>query len=198
MKPFLARLICHTSFTCWCYILACSVLSLFCAWLLPCPFPSDVPGQHRRAFVTNMQVPVLIVSINAFVRCLDQDSVTDFLRAATLQPRGPSPFLDCNYSGPPFCCLIRRSGHLMPSHPFCPSNDTCFSALPMTLAVEQHYDPHATATSPPRPPGSPLSHDISGIDPQVNLYGRGQVASPVHSEFRVISSLSSGQHPPRC
>jgi hypothetical protein len=34
--------------------------------------------QHRRAFVTNMQVPVLIVSINAFVWCLNQDSVTDF------------------------------------------------------------------------------------------------------------------------
>ncbi len=42
------------------------------------PFPSDVPGQHRRAFVTNMQVPVLIVSINAFVWCWNQDSMTDF------------------------------------------------------------------------------------------------------------------------
>ncbi len=78
MKPFLARLICHTSFPCCCYILACSVLPLFCAWLLPCPFPSDVPGQHRRAFITNVQVPVLIVSINAFFWCLHQDSMTDF------------------------------------------------------------------------------------------------------------------------
>jgi hypothetical protein len=79
MKPFLARLICHTSFTtCDCYIFACSALPFFCVWLLPCPFPSDVPGQHRRSFVTNMQVPVLIVSINAFVWCLNQDSMTDF------------------------------------------------------------------------------------------------------------------------
>jgi hypothetical protein len=80
MKPFLARLICHTSFTCRCYILACAVLPLFCAWLLPsrCPFPSDVPGQHRRAFITKMQVLVPIVSINAFCWCLDQDSMTDF------------------------------------------------------------------------------------------------------------------------
>jgi len=78
MKPFLARLICHTSFTCCCYILACSVLPLFCAWLLPCPFPSDVPGQHRRAFITNVQVPVPIISINAFCRYLDHDSMTDF------------------------------------------------------------------------------------------------------------------------
>ena len=54
MKPFLARLIYHTSFTCDCYILACSVLPLFCVWLLPCPFPSDVPGQYRRAFITNV------------------------------------------------------------------------------------------------------------------------------------------------
>jgi hypothetical protein len=37
-----------------------------------------VPGQHRRAFITNMQVPVPIVSINAFVWCLNQDSMTDF------------------------------------------------------------------------------------------------------------------------
>jgi hypothetical protein len=35
-------------------------------------------SQHRRAFVTNMQVPVPIVSINAFVWCLNQDLVTDF------------------------------------------------------------------------------------------------------------------------
>ncbi len=33
-----------------------------------------------------------------------------FLRAATLQRRGPSPPLDRHYRGPPFCCLIRRSG----------------------------------------------------------------------------------------
>jgi hypothetical protein len=52
--------------------------TFFCAWLLPCPFPSDEPGQHRRAFVTNMQVPVPISSIKAFLWCLNQDSVTDF------------------------------------------------------------------------------------------------------------------------
>jgi hypothetical protein len=45
--------------------------------LLPCPFPSDIPGQHRRAFITNVQVPVPIVSIIAFCRCLDHDLMTD-------------------------------------------------------------------------------------------------------------------------
>jgi hypothetical protein len=40
--------------------------------------PSDIPGQHRRAFITNMQVPIPIVSINAFVWCSYQDSITDF------------------------------------------------------------------------------------------------------------------------
>ncbi len=69
---------CHTSFTCCCYILACSVSPLFCAWLLSCPFQSDVPSQHRRAFITNMQVSVPIVSMNVFVWCLHQDSMTDF------------------------------------------------------------------------------------------------------------------------
>ncbi len=69
MKPFLARLICHTSFPCCCYILAWSLLPSFCAWLLPCPFPSEVPGQHQRAFITNMQVPVPIVSNTAFFWC---------------------------------------------------------------------------------------------------------------------------------
>jgi hypothetical protein len=78
MKPFLARLVWHTLLQCCYYRFACSISSLFCAWLLQCPFPSDVPGQHRRAFITNVQVPVPIVSINAFCRCSHQDSMTDF------------------------------------------------------------------------------------------------------------------------
>jgi hypothetical protein len=78
MEPFLARLICLTSFPCCFYIFACLVSPLFCAWLLCVPFLSDVPEQHRRAFITNMQVPLPIVSINAFIRCLHQDSMTDF------------------------------------------------------------------------------------------------------------------------
>ncbi len=84
---------------------------LLCAWLLS----SDEPGQHRRAFITNlnMQVPVPIVSINTFVWCLNQDSMTAFYVL--------SPLLDRNYRGPPFCCLIRRSGHVLPSNPFSPS-----------------------------------------------------------------------------
>jgi hypothetical protein len=42
--PFLARLICRTSFTCCCYISACSVVPLFCVWLLPCPFRTTYQG----------------------------------------------------------------------------------------------------------------------------------------------------------
>jgi hypothetical protein len=38
------------------------ILRLASARSLQCPFPSDVPGQHRRAFVTNMQVPFPIVN----------------------------------------------------------------------------------------------------------------------------------------
>jgi hypothetical protein len=78
MKPFLARLVWHTLLQCCYYRFTCLVSTLFCAWLLQCPFPSDVPGQHRWAFITNVQVPVPIVSINAFCRCLHQDSMTDF------------------------------------------------------------------------------------------------------------------------
>ena len=66
MKPLLARLSCHTSFPCCCYKLTCSVSLLFCAWLLPYPFPSDVPGQHRRAFITKMQVQVPTVDLLKF------------------------------------------------------------------------------------------------------------------------------------
>ena len=78
MKPFLARLVCHALLQCCYFIFACSVSPLFCEWLLQCPFPSVVPGQHQRAFITNVQVPVPIVSINAFCRCLHQDSMTYF------------------------------------------------------------------------------------------------------------------------
>ena len=61
-------------------LLHISMLSFtfFCVWLLPCPLPSDVPGQYGRAFITNVQVPVPIVSINTFCRCLHHDSMTDF------------------------------------------------------------------------------------------------------------------------
>ena len=41
--------------------------TLFCAWLLPCPFPSDVPNQYRRAIIAYVQGAdraVLNVSIN--------------------------------------------------------------------------------------------------------------------------------------
>ncbi len=49
--------------------------------------PSDVPGQHRRAFVKNIQGPVPIISINAFVWCLNQDSMTDFYVLPRFSPR---------------------------------------------------------------------------------------------------------------
>ncbi len=78
MKPCLARLVWHALLQCCHYRFACLVSPLFCKWLLQCPFLFDVPGQHRRAFITNEQVPVLFVSIDAFCLCLHQDSMTYF------------------------------------------------------------------------------------------------------------------------
>jgi hypothetical protein len=80
MKPFLARCIISMLLL---YIRMLSSLSftfiLRVSAAMSLSFPeSDVPGQHRRAFNTNMQAPVPIVSINAFIRCLNQDSMTDF------------------------------------------------------------------------------------------------------------------------
>jgi hypothetical protein len=59
-------------------LLHSSVSPLFCPLLLPCPFPSDAPSQHRRAFITYVQVEVQVVSINAFIGCSHQDSISDF------------------------------------------------------------------------------------------------------------------------
>ncbi len=41
-----------------------------------------------------------------------------FLRAATFQRSRQSPLFTFSHCGPSFCCLIRRSGHILLAHPF--------------------------------------------------------------------------------
>jgi hypothetical protein len=53
--------------------------------------------------------------------------------SATFQRSGPSPLLTRSHCGPPFCFLIRRSGHILPAHPF------SRSFIPWILALFHHY-----------------------------------------------------------
>jgi hypothetical protein len=85
-------------------------------------FLSDVPGQHRRAFVTNMKVPVPIVSINAFVWYLNQDSMTDFYVLPRFM-KFPVPIVSINAF---VWCLNQDSM-------------TDFYVLPRFIAADRHH-----------------------------------------------------------
>ena len=74
MKPFLARLVWHALLQCCHHRFACSVSPLFCAWLLQCPIPSDVPVQHRRAFIDERAAAPCGQRAEDRVRCAGGDA----------------------------------------------------------------------------------------------------------------------------
>ena len=74
MKPFFARLVWHVLLQCCYYKFACSVLPLFCAWLLQFPIPSDVPVQHRRAFIDERAAAPCGQRAEDRVRCAGGDA----------------------------------------------------------------------------------------------------------------------------